>query len=429
MSRVLPTSGAAAGSITLDAGAHETIFEIPVKYMNLSKSTLCFDMAVAGPAANAPYLQVDGLTPISQLQFYNAGGIMLCDLSDVDVYTRVVTKPETKLEEFLNYPKFKELDNTTGTVYPSSRLLGRCNATTLAVRPDGTNHDLDYTECAYVCGGEATGGFTIQCKIPLGQIKNTIFDIDKDIYFNEIMQLRIVWSTKARVGWEGTSETDPSDGAAALSSALTLSNIELFLAIEQNQGVINTIAALVSSGQYSLIVPWTRTNKTAYTGGAQNVINRYDRSHGIRLSKIYHTVYNASAGKNLVHNNSNVSAAVTSNFYTMLDSERLQEFNVDCSKAQDYMLLQERIAGSVIQDPNMYSYNWFWLDDFSDYLSPSDLPIYPPENNLLRGLSLEEQRKWEFVATMATTGDQLTHYTFAVFQRILSVSSSGITFG
>jgi len=116
---------------------------------------------------------------------------------------------------------------------------------------------------------------------------------------------------------------------------------------------------------------------------------RFNRGHGIRLKKIFHSVFNSaetvSTSTDNAAGNIRVRATAYDNdnrfypatggdgvvrpkvntFYTMLDNERIQEFNLTCASFDDYKLLKDKLAESMIQSSDMYYYNWFWIEDFS----------------------------------------------------------------
>jgi hypothetical protein len=128
----------------------------------------------------------------------------------------------------------------------------------------------------------------------------------------------------------------------------------------------------------------------------------------------------------------------------MLDNERLQEFNLVCADYDDYMLLKDKLKGSVIQSADMFYYNWFWIEDFTGMEDKTKEP--KNSENLEVGLDLSIERKWDFYAQQVNTvavgdadtiansvnaansnGGQYNHYSFAVTQKMLTISSSGIT--
>ena len=69
---------------------------------------------------------------------------------------------------------------------------------------------------------------------------------------------------------------------------------------------------------------------------------------------------------------------------------------------------------------NIYQYNWLWIDDFTDAN-----PISESEDfNKVQGLDLGFERKWDLYAT--TANSNFNHYTFAITQKLLSVSPVGV---
>jgi hypothetical protein len=156
-----------------------------------------------------------------------------------------------------------------------------------------------------------------------------------------------------------------------------------------------------------------------------------------------------AAGTILISNKSKVQV-----FYTMLDNERLQEFNLVCANYDDYMLMRDYLKESVLQDADMFYYNWVWIEDFSNIANKKEKEADP--DTLDVGLDLNIEHKWDFYglqmntlanpAVGATTGTfvvadnvagsfstansnggSYNHYTFVVTQKLLTVSPSGIT--
>jgi len=233
----------------------------------------------------------------------------------------------------------------------------------------------------------------------------------------------------------------------------------------------------ILTGGMSVLIPYVYQYKTNISNASsQTVTLRFNRGNGSRLKKIYHSVFNnnetvstglvTTAGNQRViptgydndnraviyggWNGANNNAGNVTNrskvqvFYTMLDNERLQEFNLVCADYDDYMLLKDRLKGSVIQSADMFYYNWFWMEDFSGL---EDKTIEPANSEVLEsGLDLSVERKWDFYAQQVNSvaagdadtelnsvnaansnGGSYNHYTFAITQKTLTVSSAGIT--
>ena len=84
------------------------------------------------------------------------------------------------------------------------------------------------------------------------------------------------------------------------------------------------------------------------------------------------------------------------------------------------------MKGSVIQSVNVFYYNWLWIEDFTLKDNKEDKMA----DNKLAGLDLSVERKWDFYATQVNNNAaaaQYNYYTFAVTEKLLTVSSAGIT--
>ena len=115
-----------------------------------------------------------------------------------------------------------------------------------ALRPDGGNYSNSITEPLYLdvsaTGTAAPGGTAAQLNynynIPLSQFSETVFSLDKVLYMNEILVLRIVFDSLAKVSYFGTSATDPTTGAAANTTNISVTGLQVYLAVEQDPLII-----------------------------------------------------------------------------------------------------------------------------------------------------------------------------------------------
>jgi len=108
----------------------------------------------------------------------------------------------------------------------------------------------------------------------------------------------------------------------------------------------------------------------------------------------------------------------------MLDNNRIQEYNLTCANGDDYIYLKDQLKGSILESSNVYYYNWVWIENWGGYNEKSHLPSN--SENLETGLDLSSERKWDFYG-MTMTNANYTHYSFAITQKMLTVSSAGIT--
>lgn len=445
-SKILPLAGTQTVTVT-QAGGQETLFEIPSKVFNLSKSFLSFTMT---PQASASfnYVFADVFPSIRQIQLYTRGGIFLADINNFDDYTKAVWKSDIKLEDFLTYDV---MDNGSGFGYGLRRNNVVATASALGCRygvgistdaadvrrSNGAAPSVSYTEPLYLfVGTNTTADPVLNYKLNLGLIKNSIFALDKDLFFDEVVVVRIVWNSAAKMAFQTNNAANPVVGTpAAYTGTMTMTNTQLFIAIETNQDIVQQIREKKNSSEgISILMPYIYGNKINLSGNSQSISLKYNRAHGLKLLKIYHLPIWGTETIAASYDANNVNGSRIPNFYTLLNNNRLQEFNVDCTKQEDWMLLKDKFAGSLYQTANEYQANWVWIDDFSGSPSPIDENYVPDDDNFIKGLDLSSEQKWDIyltvtdntLASLVGTPNTLNHYTFSVTQKMLVVNSGGI---
>src|SRR5689334_6937380 len=120
-----------------------------------------------------------------------------------------------------------------------------------------------------------------------------LFLLDKDIYANEILIMRIVWENSNRILFYSTSASNPiAGGAVAYAGNITATNIALFLAVEKNLLIANELIQKVAAGGLSIQIPFVYSFLNNLSGTSQTVSIRLNRGHGKTCKKIYHSIYN-----------------------------------------------------------------------------------------------------------------------------------------
>jgi hypothetical protein len=283
--------------------------------------------------------------------------------------------------------------------------------------------------------------------IKFGQIPHCLLSVNKDLYFGETLILQINWSPLRRVAWSNRSYTYTAEtalvsdrtyeyspasipqviiaGGGAFLDANNFAQVKgitLYLAVETNRTLIDSIVRQMSTNGLRLLVPYTYTNK--YTSNAtisQNVQQRINRAWGRTLLRIYHSVFNLDETSHFAYDNTNVSGAKVNEFYTSLDNDRLQEMNISCVRQEDYMMLKELIKGTSYQSSRHYQDNWSWVDEWT-----GTSPVHYRKMDIGEcGLSLAQERLWQIFLTTANAA--YNHYSFFITQKMLSITPSQIT--
>lgn len=444
-SKILPLGQTSA---TLSATAHtEVTFELPNKCYNLSKSSLDFKMQFLESGTSSAYNRVhqSGLIMLDRVSIYDRSGVYLMDLNNTGTYSRCVTQLATPLEEMLsndssrgsqtaalaaitdlgfnNYPSSAE----TRTATPA--LTQGANGTRIGADGEALAPRKPMVEACYfvqggVRNGSAQGQMNINYSIPLSELHHTICSLDKDLFFGQSLLFRCQFSPVSKLGWVSTSATDLNTNVAELDGAVSLSDIEINLAVEVSPQVVETIQNKVKTGQLNMFIPYVYSylfNSGAST--SSNVQYRFNSGHGQRLLNVYHAVANTGATSNVVYDISNQLAAAigkVTSYQTSLDNVPLQETRIDCTDGEDYTLMRNLLSKCCIQDSNTYRHNKVHIDSWRSGACCE----WDDRDHMLDGLALDNERIW--AAEFTTVSAAYRHFTFAVCQRLLSISNAGV---
>jgi len=318
-------------------------------------------------------------------------------------------------------------------------LLYKSDALTDAnLRPNGAagnEASVNYDEPQHLeVGADTTATPVVQVQIPLSFVRNSILAMNKDFYFPEILVFRVLWGPATMAAFNATNNNNPVTGAAA-SAAIALTGINLMLAVEQNPEVAASLVAKVNSGSFSCLVPTVFSSKNFLSGTSQSVSSRYNNGHGRSLVKVYHAAFNATESLNLAMDNDNTSGRIITSYYSALDNTRLQDFNIDpVTLKTDWMIHKDALKGSVILNSAMYQTNWFHCENFSGLPALSDRQLNEPVENIMVGLPLDRERKFDIFMTISAVAAQgwtpstngVNHYQFAVLLKMLSIGPGGI---
>jgi hypothetical protein len=411
-------------ALTIAATSQESVFELPTRCMNLSRSSLSFNIVIPpavdpadGVTAVAKYnrLFLAAVAPIRQIQLYTRGGVFLCDINNFDRYSNIVGLAETTKEDAV----IDNPDRTAGFASNTRQYL--------TVTGNKENYLYDDTvvlsnnpyEPKYAATGTAApGASTYNIHIPFTAVSNTVLSIDKDFYFNEVVLLKITWNDKNSWGVDTTNATQMDGGAAAFSD-IALSDLRLYLALETDMMICAGIIETVRTTGMTTIIPYAYQFKTSLAQNENhNVSIRLNRAHGRNLKKIYHTMYTSNGTLNSRYYHSNQDKLNYLSYNTSVDNVRRQEFDVVTKYDEDYLIIKDILKGTIMEDINTFRNNWFILDKFDDELHSNK------SDTADTGLSLDVEHKWDLTAL--TLDSAWDHYTFAIVTRMLAITPEGI---
>ena len=440
----LPPQSAASVQISA-TGGNDTVFECPVKVFNLSRSWLEFVLnPTAAPALNYNYMHLGVLSPWQQIQVISkTTGKILLDISNFQMFSKLMFQAEVTQEEFNNQDTGFDSNSIVSFLRPNlSPNLAATPTISFTVKgqfglraADGSLPAVYFKEASYCeLGTVATATPIFTCKVPLGLIKESILEVDKDLFFNDVLQIRFVWGAHYKVGWMSTSATDPTNGATpvALAGPINVSSLSLYLAVEQNEAIANEIKNTVLTQGLRIPIAYPTSIRNVITNNTQHTVTiLMNQTHGTRLLKIYHTMLTLNGGSNPTEQyytayNISLASNVYANgsyFYCQLDSNRIEDQNVNLSMLEDWMYIQSKLKNSITYDSGVYRENWFWVEDFSTI----DSIASNINENDIRGIDMGNGRRFDFQLNCAGGAVSAIHYDFVIGQKMLVLTSNGPT--
>lgn len=468
--------------VTISTSAQESVFELPARCINLSRSVLKYTSTPpAAPATSYNLMFRDVMCHIRQIQLYTRGGVYIADVNNVDKMSSVTLKAEVDADKVERVDRgnptatitsgvtagldlANDMDGNTDDKFGVKRepyitpvyynvasavttpqddtiqeyagriMVGTLNADNF--RYNGTLAVTNPDEPQYmVYGGVNTATPVQNMSVPLSQFKGTVFELDKDLYFGEVVLMKVTWNDRGAHGFTcaevanfGTGKAAnlrkpglpaPQTTPAAYAADITLSKLALYVAIEQNPVICAGLVQAVQSGTFAINIPYTYQFK--HTSAAvvnQNVTIRMNRAHGKYLKKVYHIPFHATETGATRYLHSNAAGAEHLTFYTSVDNTRRQEFDVAASNNDDWAIVEPFLKGSLINRLETYRYNWFILDKFDDMICKTE------DGCVDSGLPLDVERKYD--VTLTTDGDAYNHYTFAIVSRTMAVTPQGV---
>jgi hypothetical protein len=448
--KILPDN--AASVIANSAGGQEVNISLPNKVYNLARSYLTYQFVLRDDAQFTAgqfyWIPVDVWPHFRQIVFQSRSPTgYIAQIDELPNYLEIVWNAETKYDEYKTFDTFGLNNVPTGAnngtgwgrmLRPS--YVGSANNK----RFDNSNASVPFDEPLHLIASAAAGtqagvaDIVLNVQIPLSMIYNSIFSYDKDLFFDEVMVLKLVTASTNKMGWRGTSRDIPTAGAAALNHNVEFQNMALYLAVEEDPFLAEGLMRTKREKGLNMMIPFVYGMKTGLAQSTSQVVYmNMTRSNGLRCKKIYHSVFNTNESANTIFDHSNINNTKVIQYYSDIDGVRRTDFDINCGRNDtdprapqsglDYLIKKESLKGSLILNSDIFYSKWFHVDDFTNIKSPSELPMTPNQNNLLEGLELPEvgQRKWQIQFTTANAG--YNHYTFAIFEKQMSVTNqSGI---
>ena len=418
----IPLNNVTSSSVTVGASSSQLLeWKLPNAVYNLAQSYITYNetMANSTPLLNG-YLE-DTVGLASNIYFGNASGADLCNLNYGNKYIKIARKLSTPLNEYLTN------DYDTSLLYPCNTAAASNLFTSTATTNTTTAGTTAFIEPKYIAINPNTGAYERDRQFQLGSIPDTIFSVDKDIYIPTDMFIRITAGPANSYTYTVTaaSVADPSHNSQATAVDVTLTNVYLYLAVETNQLIIDSVISKVRSSGLTMNIPYTTGFRNSSTGIVGNINVPLSSQYGKKMKQILTTVWNGTETGFTCGDSSNASGRKIASYNTFLNNRQLQDTSIDCTIANvhDWRENARHVLGSVIQNRTMYGLNWFHLDKFYEDNKGSIVP----EENRQDGYDMNQGPVlYQLQAT--TANGTWIYYQFCSFSRDVVLNNQGFMY-
>ena len=419
---------------------------------NLSRSHIGYQYQIPASSGNYCCTFEDG-HDFRYAYFGNGSGLGIVDLQFSDCLVNSVRPIATSQDNYLTHDPltqfYKSNQLAATNILPFSRdglLAGIDNGST-------TNY-LESQHLA-ICTTPNTA-VNVSRYIPLSNYKDTAFEMDKDLVFGSDMYLRFNTQYLQRMAFYTTTPNNPNVAGnfTAITAAANAVNMYLYLAIEENIDIRNSLLSHLASGAMRMTIPYTYMYRFASSGNTSsaNISLTLTKNYGRAVKKITVLPYNAQEYTQYAFDHSNVNGTKLASIQSTMDGRPNTDYVLNCynpnssiiptgvtlgqaSFADDYRESLKFTKGSCLFCYADYQTQWFYADAWG-VPNNGTQEYKQPQENVCDGFDLLHSGDHVYAIQATTPALQtstnncytngLVMYVAVKFIRTLEIKSDGI---
>ncbi len=387
--------------------------------VNLAKSYLTLKLTPTaggvgpGPADYYNWIFTN-VMPFTTVQIFTSGGVYLMDWSNVQAASKCLMDAAIDNETVDNCI----LDPTAAAAFCDvpTRNGGGYNII------DGTPYQMDLTvPREAIVGGADVANPVLTLRIPFTSFVHSIASLDKDLWFPETIRLRIVFPKFDNFGFRSTSATVPTTNPTTLLTDVSISNIQLYCAVERNPVLSESVIASARSNGMELLYDNCNIGVQSFTNAgatANPPQSLFDNSFGKYLKRVYIAAVVQATGQLQFA----CPATTFTSYYSLLDTRQLQQQQLTVGTITPYSWIKPLIKGTWAMTSQYWSKNWFHVDGFDSMGA-----VESSNSQKECGIELSQQKRYQFYANVSGAAT-VNYYTIAVFQRKLIISGNRVLY-
>lgn len=389
---ILITSVGVVGSLDgLHMGKNMLIESLNLLYDGATQALVNLTAArVVSAATTLPQLSLDELTgrPIAHQNITNNKAILeRCELIQNIKHSSLVQYAANGAANVLSGNTHADLSGMGGYAVEINQVAN--GATLVPIPVPGQD-----AVCTAIGKLPAAATSHVKIRINLSDYKNTLFAMDKTIYYPINATLIVNFAPWQQWGFSvlAASVSPSLDGSVFLGSigaspsVVTLpSQPVLWIPYEAND-MIAAQCRLITAENLRMKVPYVSVLPSSWVGsgtyGAPSSSGPYryncplTQTYGNHILRIYTVVCRTDAGvsylnnSNCVNANGAAPAVMLNNLYssirTFIGQRELQQGTLDCLNGEDYRYLNAMLKGSAISSQTQFQNASFFVDNFTN---------------------------------------------------------------
>ena len=226
-------------------------------------------------------------------------------------------------------------------------------------------------------------------QIDLSAFKDTLLELNKNIYFGDNLVLTINWNPANKFTFKtvGSTSANKIVAAADTAAAPTLSTLYLYVATETDPTIISQLVSSVNNGEFSLITPFVYCQKYALGGNATSMSmqQRLNSSYGSTLLRAYFGAFHGTESNATVYTHNDTYIV---DYNTYMDGLRLQDYTLRIADGTAWLTNERNFRNSSLLCLQQFKDQFVHIDNWCG-ASPCE-----NDDSALNGLSLDTDRTW-----------------------------------
>ena len=405
-----------------------------------SKLGYCIDAAAQ---ANLQYTWIvdDCLAPFMNVQLADGNGTLMVDMQYAQRWSKLSDKLYSDRTEFMTR-------SPSDLSYPSNVVAGSNVAVpiTTVTAPNVYNYPAQitanqgfgfasYAEPKYFAIGAvansaanpATGALAVAKYIKLGHLRNTLFERDVNLYFGQSSVYLNLTTAPLSTFVFSTLSATVMNTPIATTAAVNLNQLCLYLAVEDNQLIRDSVIQKYNHGGINLRSDYLAPYQNLITGPAAQVGFEIPQQKA-KLKRIINGIFAPTQTVGGLTDAQNVNGAKLTTYQSTIGDKQLQNYLVSCLFSTNALLLQgdyreneQYLRNSILGGIGQYQTNFMHIDDFSGF----DAITHNEERaNEETGIDLNVPRHYQIAMTLPN--NQVALHTWAILSKDLHVGPDGI---